>query len=177
MTLRMKPQGWVSEAAQVLSPNFNQRPRETEVSLIVIHCISLPPGEFGGEAISKLFLNQLDCDSHPYYESLKGLEVSSHFLIRRSGELIQYVSCNDRAWHAGISVWQDKSNCNDYSIGIELEGTTDRSFTEEQYLSLVELVKLLKKHYPITDIVGHQHIAPGRKDDPGPYFDWHRLTS
>ena len=91
--------------------------------------------------------------------------------------MIQYVSCNDRAWHAGISVWQDKSNCNDYSIGIELEGTTDRSFTEEQYLSLVELVKLLKKHYPITDIVGHQHIAPGRKDDPGPYFDWHRLTS
>ncbi len=173
----MDPQGWVNEATRVPSPNFNQRPPEVEVSLIVIHCISLPPGEFGGDAICELFLNQLDCHSHPYYETLKGLEVSSHFLIRRGGELIQFVSCHERAWHAGISVWQDKLNCNDYSIGIELEGTTDREFTEEQYLSLLELVKLLKKYYPIIDLVGHQHIAPGRKDDPGPYFDWHRLTS
>ncbi|KRH78124.1 1,6-anhydro-N-acetylmuramyl-L-alanine amidase AmpD [Ferrovum sp. JA12] len=172
----MDHQGWVWGAQRMHSPNFNARPQDCDVSLLIIHAISLPPGEFGGEAITQLFLNQLDYSLHPYYQSLKGLEVSAHFLIRRNGTLIQYVSSKDRAWHAGESLWRNRTNCNDYSIGIELEGAIDTSFAEEQYTTLIELIELLKKHYPIKDIVGHEHVAPGRKEDPGPFFDWQRVN-
>ncbi|MDE2423467.1 MAG: 1,6-anhydro-N-acetylmuramyl-L-alanine amidase AmpD [Betaproteobacteria bacterium] len=176
MHLLMDQQGWVSGAQHIKSPNYNVRPQGSPINLLIIHSISLPPGKFGGDAITQLFLNQLDYSAHPYYATLIGLEVSSHFLIRRDGSLIQYVSCLDRAWHAGQSSWRNRANCNDYSIGVELEGTDDSAFTEKQYATLQFLIELLKQHYPISDIVGHEDVAPGRKTDPGPYFDWQRVS-
>ena len=172
--MQFDAQGWLDEARQLPSPNCDQRPGDEPPSLIVIHNISLPPGEFGGNAVEELFTNRLDWDAHPYYQGIRGLEVSAHFFIRRDGELIQFVPCSMRAWHAGASSWCGRERCNDFSIGIELEGSDELPFTEAQYASLAELTRTLKETYPVTGIVGHADIAPGRKTDPGPHFDWAR---
>ncbi|MEW6132858.1 MAG: 1,6-anhydro-N-acetylmuramyl-L-alanine amidase AmpD [Pseudomonadota bacterium] len=172
--MKFDERGWLDEARKLPSPNCDARPGDEAPSLIVIHNISLPPGEFGGAAVEELFTNRLDWDAHPYYQGIRGLKVSAHFFIRRDGELIQFVPCGMRAWHAGASCWCGRERCNDFSIGIELEGTDDRPFTEAQYDRLGKLTELLKNTYPITDIVGHSDIAPGRKTDPGPHFDWAR---
>jgi N-acetyl-anhydromuramoyl-L-alanine amidase len=158
------------------SPNTDDRPENMGPDMIVIHNISLPPNEFGGPGIVQLFTNQLNPEEHPYYAGIAHLKVSSHLLIRRQGELIQFVSCNQRAWHAGVSNWQGRERCNDFSIGIELEGTDDEAFNEAQYLTLHSLILALQKRYPIKHIVGHSDIAPGRKTDPGPFFDWQRIA-
>ena len=169
--------GWVSLAHISPSPNCEARPEGVAPSLIVIHNISLPPGECGGSAITELFQNRLDCSAHPYFdEHLRGLRVSSHFLIARSGALEQFVSCEARAWHAGASDFFGRPRCNDFSIGIELEGTDDLGFEPPQYETLAELVRALAARYPIDALAGHADIAPGRKTDPGPYFDWDRLA-
>lgn len=168
--------GWYARAAHLPSPNCNDRPAGLPVSLALIHSISLPPGEYGGDGIAQLFTNQLDWDAHPYYQGLRGLQVSSHFLIRRDGELLQFVSCEQRAWHAGQSMFQDRGNCNDFSIGIELEGLEGLGFEALQYRSLVHLLRDLAGSYPITHVVGHEHVAPGRKGDPGVGFDWAQLA-
>jgi N-acetyl-anhydromuramoyl-L-alanine amidase len=172
---RLLPSGWVKGATRVRSPNFNRRPKGMPVELLVIHNISMPPGEFGGNDVAKLFTNRLDWDAHEFYKTIRGLKVSAHFFIRRDGEVIQFVPCILRAWHAGASSWRERSNCNDFSIGIEMEGTDDQAFADAQYASLVSLTKLLKRAYPIADITGHSDIAPSRKTDPGPNFDWPRL--
>lgn len=165
--------GWCKQGARCLpSPNFDKRPAATDISLLVIHNISLPPGQFGGPFIADLFSNQLDCDAHPYFDRLRSLRVSAHFLIRRDGAVMQFVSCANRAWHAGVSTFAGRQQCNDFSIGIELEGTDFEPFTDLQYQSLTTLTLALQTHYPLTDVVGHEHIAPGRKTDPGPFFDW-----
>ncbi len=169
--------GWLAIASRAPSPNFDARPPGVAVELIVIHAISLPPDEFGGPGIVELFTNRLDPAAHPYYPTICGLRVSAHFLIRRDGELIQFVSCLQRAWHAGVSSWRGRAACNDFSIGIELEGCDSIAFTEQQYRTLAGLVTELKARYPIEDLVGHSDIAPGRKTDPGPCFDWERLGS
>ncbi len=142
------------------------------VELLLIHSISLPPGEYGGNAIERLFTNCLDWDAHPYYAQIRGLEVSSHFVVRRDGELLQFVSTDDRAWHAGASAWRGRADCNDYSIGIELEGLEGGPFEPAQYTRLVALMKALAARYPVRGVAGHEHVAPGRKCDPGPGFDW-----
>ncbi len=146
------------------------------IDLIVVHGISLPPGEFGGDAIAQLFTNTLDSRRHPYFESIVALRVSSHFLIRRDGELVQFVGCNERAWHAGASSWKGRDRCNDFSIGIELEGTDDVPYAAAQYTMLARLLRALRRAYPIVDVVGHSDVAPGRKTDPGAAFDWPRLA-
>ena len=166
--------GWLDEARQLPSPNCDARPGDEAPSLIVIHNISLPPGEFGGTAVEELFTNRLDWDAHPYYQGIRGLQVSAHFFIRRDGELIQFVPCGMRAWHAGASSWCGRERCNDFSIGIELEGTDDQPFSDAQYAKLAQLTRALKAAYPIEHIAGHADIAPGRKTDPGPHFDWER---
>ena len=142
---------------------------------MVIHCISLPPGEYGGDAVERLFANGLDFTQHAYYEGLRGLAVSAHFFVRRDGELLQFVSCDRRAWHAGRSSWRGRENCNDDSIGIELEGLEGQPFDEAQYRSLARLLLPLARHYPLAEVVGHEHVAPGRKHDPGAGFDWRGL--
>jgi AmpD protein len=167
--------GLFSDARYIASPNCDERPEGVAVELIVVHAISLPPGEFGGNYIADFFTNCLDCGAHPYFQEIKDLKVSSHFLIRRDGEIIQFVSCLKRAWHAGASNWCGRDRCNDYSIGVELEGCDDQPFEPVQYEKLTELVRALKTAYPIRDIVGHSDIAPDRKTDPGPYFDWQRV--
>jgi len=169
--------GWVEGARRVASPNCDERPAGGAIELVVIHAISLPPGEFGGPHIADLFCNRLDCGAHPYFAGLHGLKVSSHFLIRRDGELVQFVSCAQRAWHAGESSWRGRSRCNDFSLGIELEGTDETPFTDAQYAQLAGLTRALAAAYPVTDIVGHADIAPGRKTDPGPHFDWPRFRA
>ncbi|TKC90947.1 1,6-anhydro-N-acetylmuramyl-L-alanine amidase AmpD [Trinickia terrae] len=169
--------GWVGAARALPSPNCEARPDGAVLTLIVVHNISLPPGEFGGSAIADLFLNRLDCDAHPYYDAhLRGLRVSSHFVIRRDGALEQFVSCNERAWHAGASNFFGRERCNDFSIGIELEGRDDTAFEAPQYTTLAALVTALRDRYPIDALAGHSDIAPGRKTDPGPHFDWQRLA-
>jgi len=145
------------------------------VSLVLLHSISLPPGVFGGDAVERLFTNRLDWDQHPYYTTIRGLQVSAHFLLRRDGELLQFVSCDDRAWHAGRSHWRGRDDCNDFSIGIELEGLEGGAFEPAQYRQLARLLRALASHYPVTEAVGHEHVAPGRKADPGAGFDWLRL--
>ena len=147
------------------------------VDLVVVHSISLPPGEYGGDAIEQLFTNHLDWDAHPYYEKIRGLEVSAHFVVRRDGELLQFVSCDARAWHAGASTWRGRADCNDYSVGIELEGLEGDRFEAAQYATLATLIKMLSRRYPVTAVVGHEHVAPGRKDDPGAGFDWPLLRA
>jgi AmpD protein len=147
------------------------------VSLAVVHSISLPPGVYGGDAIERLFTNTLDWDAHPYFQSLRGLQVSAHFVIRRSGQLLQFVSCERRAWHAGASQWQGRNNCNDYSIGIELEGLEGRRFEPAQYTQLATLLRALARRYRIAAVVGHEHVAPTRKRDPGRGFNWARLAT
>lgn len=169
--------GRLARARWAPSPNHDERPDSAAPVLLVIHNISLPPGEFGGTGIVDLFLNRLDHDAHPYYDGLRGLRVSSHFLVRRSGELIQFVACAQRAWHAGASRWRGRERCNDFSIGIELEGCDDVAFTDAQYGELSRLTRELRARYPIEDIVGHADIAPQRKTDPGPAFDWERYRS
>ena len=169
--------GWLIDAERRPSPNCDPRPAGTPIDLLVIHNISLPPGEFGGDWIDDLFCNRLDPTAHPYFEPIAGVRVSAHLLIRRDGRSIQYVSLEQRAWHAGLSCFQGRERCNDYSIGIELEGTDETPFTEAQYARLVACTHQIRRHYPaITDarIVGHADIAPGRKTDPGPAFDWLR---
>ena len=168
-------QGWHPQARCLASPNFGLRPAGALIDLIVVHSISLPPGQYGGDAVQRLFTNQLDWDAHPYFQGIRGLEVSSHFYIQRSGLLWQFVSCDHRAWHAGASQYRGKSNCNDDSVGIELEGLEGERFEDAQYQCLAELCHELKQHYPIAHVAGHEHIAPGRKLDPGPGFEWPRL--
>lgn len=164
--------GWSSHVTRMASPNCDVRPVGTDISLLVIHNISLPPGQFGGGYIADLFSNQLDCDAHPYFEQLRLLRVSAHFLIRRDGAVMQFVSANQRAWHAGVSSFAGRERCNDFSIGIEMEGTDFEPYTASQYTSLLGLSAALQTRYPLLDVVGHEHIAPGRKTDPGPFFDW-----
>ncbi len=168
-------EGWYRYAHHIPSPNFEPRPSTASVDLVVLHSISLPPGEFGGDAIENFFTNSLDHDSHPYFDHLRGVKVSAHFLIRRGGELIQFVSCDQRAWHAGVSTHRARSNCNDFSIGIELEGLEGDTFTAYQYESLISLVPLVMAQYPISALAGHEHIAPKRKKDPGDGFVWRYL--
>jgi N-acetyl-anhydromuramoyl-L-alanine amidase len=167
--------GWLYTCSQAISPNFGPRPPGARIDLIVIHSISLPPGQYGGPEVEQLFTNTLDWDAHPYFQTIRGLEVSAHFFIRRTGEVVQFVSCDDRAWHAGKSCWQGRDNCNDYSIGIELEGLEGDTFEPAQYTALAQLCQALKSRYPIQHIAGHEQVAPGRKQDPGPGFDWARL--
>jgi AmpD protein len=168
--------GWVNEAHKLPSPNFEARPNSARPTLIVVHNISLPPNEFGGAGIIDLFLNRLDCDAHPYYDAhLRDVRVSAHFVIRRDGALEQYVSCDERAWHAGASNFFGRERCNDFSIGIELEGSDTTPFEAAQYETLAPLVQALAAHYAIDALAGHADIAPGRKTDPGPHFDWPRL--
>lgn len=171
----MDAAGWLQGAQHIPSPNCDARPEGEAISLVVIHNISLPPGEFGGPGVIELFANRLDPTAHPYYETLRDLRVSAHFLIRRDGELIQFVPCGQRAWHAGVSSWRGRERCNDFSLGIELEGTDDLPYTDAQYAALNALLATLRATYPIAEIVGHSDIAPGRKTDPGPYFDWGRV--
>ncbi|HYD80606.1 MAG TPA: 1,6-anhydro-N-acetylmuramyl-L-alanine amidase AmpD [Paucimonas sp.] len=167
--------GWCRQARHVQSPNRDARPDGVAVDLLVIHNISLPPGEFGGQQIIELFTNQLDCDAHPYFDQLRGLRVSAHFLIRRDGSLLQFVSTDERAWHAGVSSFRGRERCNDFSIGIELEGTDFEAFEDAQYKTLAALACALGARYPLNAAAGHEHIAPGRKSDPGPHFDWFRV--
>lgn len=167
--------GWLAGIRRIESPNRDARPAGDDIRLIVIHNISLPPGEFGGAGVAQLFTNRLDPATHPYFGTIQGLRVSAHFFIRRDGELIQFVPCGERAWHAGVSSWRGRERCNDYSLGIELEGTDDQPFTDIQYAVLAKLVKCLQSAYSIEGLVGHADIAPGRKTDPGPCFDWPRL--
>ena len=164
--------GWCSGVARIPSPNFDARSAGAGVDLLVIHNISLPPGRFGGSYIADLFCNRLDCDAHPYFDQLRALKVSAHFLIRRDGAVQQFVSANDRAWHAGVSSFYGRERCNDFSIGIELEGTDFEPFESAQYQALTDLTHALCARYPLRDVAGHEHIAPGRKTDPGPFFDW-----
>lgn len=173
----MKPavQGWVTGARCVLSPNCDSRPAGAEVSLLVLHSISLPRGEYGGDAIERLFTNRLDPVAHASFAELAGLRVSAHFLVRRDGALTQFVPLQSRAWHAGASRWRARERCNDYSVGIELEGTDDSPFSDAQYDRLAQLARSLRRMLPIRDIAGHSDIAPGRKTDPGARFDWPRL--
>jgi len=170
--------GWVSGARIVRSPNHDARPPGSGIDTIVIHNITLPPDEFGGEAVEQLFTNQLDFDAHPYYRKIRGLEVSAHFFIQRNGDVTQFVSINDRAWHAGESFFYGRSRVNDFSVGVEIEGTDHVPFESAQYASAADLVLALMNACPQTAIerlCGHSDIAPGRKTDPGPHFDWERL--
>ena len=167
--------GWWSSAQRLDSPNFGERPSQSQIDLLVIHSISLPPGVYGGPEIEALFTNQLDWDAHPYFAQIRDMQVSSHFVIRRDGLLMQFVSCEKRAWHAGVSHYRGRDNCNDDSIGIELEGLEGELFASAQYDTLSVLCTELVNHYPIAHIAGHEDIAPGRKLDPGAGFDWQLL--
>jgi len=159
------------------SPNHDQRPPGTRITLVVLHSISLPPGEYGGDAIERLFTNRLDPLAHPYFREICSLKVSAHFLVRRSGERVQFVPPARRAWHAGASSWRGCERCNDFSIGIELEGSEDSPFEDAQYENLVFLLKELQETLPLRDIAAHSDVAPGRKRDPGARFDWTRLLA
>lgn len=167
--------GWWRHARRVASPNFGARPTGERISLAVVHSISLPPGQYGGNAVERFFTNSLDPGAHPYYEALRGVRVSAHFFIRRDGRVLQFVSCDQRAWHAGESSWAGRAQCNDYSIGIELEGLEGLTFEPTQYAALARLLRALARRHPLEHVVGHEHIAPERKGDPGPGFDWTRL--
>ena len=169
--------GMCAGARWVPSPHCDARPDEAEISLVVIHNISLPPGEFGGPHIDDLFLGRLDAQAHPYFASIAAMRVSSHFLVRRDGELVQYVPTELRAWHAGASQWKGRERCNDFSIGIELEGADDQPFEDAQYATLAELTRALRERYGELDLAGHSDVAPGRKTDPGPCFDWARYRA
>lgn len=175
--MRIDAAGVAAGARQVPSPNVDDRPPETEITLLVVHNISLPPGVFGGDAVLRLFTNTLDWASHPAYEPLRALRVSAHFFVRRTGEVIQFVPCGRRAWHAGESEWRGRPRCNDFSIGIELEGTDTAAYADVQYYRLARLAVALRRRYPIADMVGHSDVAPARKTDPGPAFDWLRLQA
>jgi len=169
--------GWYRFARHLPSPNAGLRPDAIDIDLIVLHSISLPPGQYGGDEVQRLFTNQLDWDAHPYFQQIRGSQVSSHFYVRRTGELWQFVSCDARAWHAGVSAWHGRENCNDFSVGIELEGLEGDTFEPAQYETLASLCPALAAHYPIRGIAGHEHVAPGRKIDPGPGFHWNLLRT
>lgn len=169
--------GIAAGASFVASPNQDARPPDTVIDLVVVHAISLPPGAFGGGGVEALFTNRLDPSAHPYYAGIAELRVSAHFFIPRHGALMQFVACDRRAWHAGVSCWRGRERCNDFSIGIELEGCDERAFEEGQYATLAALTRALQARYPIRSIVGHSDIAPGRKTDPGPCFDWVRYRT
>ena len=174
MKLRLTADGLIEGARFIRSPNCDERPAGCAIDLLVVHHISLPPGEFGGPGIVELFTNRLDPAAHSFYATVAGTKVSAHFLIRRDGALYQFVPCGGRAWHAGESSWKGRTHCNDFSIGVELEGTGEAPFTDAQYGRLATLTRALQARYPIRDIVGHSDVAPGRKGDPGPGFDWAR---
>ncbi len=177
-TWRLDEFGWLQEGQRIPSSNCDERPPGESITLLVVHNISLPPGEFGGPGVVDLFTNRLDPAAHPYYETISGQLVSAHFFIRRDGELIQFVPCTKRAWHAGISSWKGRPRCNDYSIGVELEGADDLPYTDAQYDRLAKLIVALRRSYPdLVDLAGHADVAPGRKTDPGPHFDWGRLRA
>ncbi|MCJ0762019.1 1,6-anhydro-N-acetylmuramyl-L-alanine amidase AmpD [Variovorax terrae] len=165
-------EGWYRFARTLPSPNFGPRPAGTEIDLIVLHSISLPPGQYGGDEVLQLFTNTLDWNAHPYFERIRGTQVSAHFYIRRSGALWQFVSCRERAWHAGASHYLGRDNCNDRSVGIELEGLEGDRFEAAQYETLGSLCSAIAQHYPVAHIAGHEHVAPGRKQDPGNGFEW-----
>lgn len=167
--------GWYRCARTLASPNFGPRPQDARIDLVVVHCISLPPGEYGNQQVQRLFTNQLDWDAHPYFQSIRGLQVSAHFFISRLGELWQFVSCDAKAWHAGQSSYNGRSNCNDNSIGIELEGVEGESFEALQYETLSALCAAMVLQYPVQHVAGHEHVAPGRKADPGTGFNWLQL--
>ena len=167
--------GWYRFARRLASPNCGPRPAGAQVDLVVVHSISLPPGRYGGDEVQRLFTNTLDWDAHPYFQGIRGLAVSSHFYIRRGGELWQFVSCDARAWHAGVSQYRGRDNCNDDSVGIELEGLEGERFEPAQYEALAALCAALAAKYPVQHVAGHEHIAPGRKHDPGSGFDWQLL--
>ncbi len=171
--------GWLKDVEIIESPNFNERPDCRDIKLVVVHGISLPPGQYGGGYVEQFFTNKLDVNEHDYFLEIKNLQVSAHCFITRKGDLIQFVSFNNRAWHAGNSCWKNVENCNDFSIGIEMEGTDEESYEESQYQQLARLVISLRKQYPAIQeqsICAHSDISPGRKTDPGPFFDWHKLT-
>ena len=174
--MRIDAQGLLVGGEYVPSPNCDDRPAG-EIELLVIHNISLPPGEFGGDGVQRLFTNTLDVAAHPYYQTIAGLKVSAHFFVRRDGQIVQFVPCLKRAWHAGVSCWQGRSCCNDFSLGIELEGSDTVPFADAQYDALQRLTMTLRKAYPIRGIAGHSDIAPQRKTDPGPCFDWVRYLA
>jgi len=175
MTLQLDTDGVAAGIRFLPSPNCDERPAGVALELLVVHNISLPPGEFGGDGIIDLFMNRLDPSAHPYYATIAQLRVSAHFLVRRDGELIQFVPCAKRAWHAGASAWRGRSRCNDFSVGVELEGADDQPFADIQYAELAPLITALQRAYGALEIVGHSDIAPARKTDPGPCFDWQRL--
>lgn len=174
---RLWDQGWYRFARRLASPNCSARPAGSVIDLVVLHSISLPPGQYGGEAVRQLFTNTLDWDAHPYYQGIRGLTVSAHFFVERCGALWQFVSADARAWHAGVSCYRGRSNCNDDSIGIELEGLEGDRFEPAQYETTAALCAALAARYPIAHVAGHEHIAPGRKFDPGAGFDWVQLRA
>lgn len=178
--LSVNDAGWVEAAVRVDSPNFDSRPDVDDISLLVIHNISLPPGEFGTGCVQQFFCNRLDHSTHPFFREIEGVRVSAHFFIDRLGELTQFVATTDRAWHAGLSCFAGRTTCNDYSVGVELEGTDDRPYTDAQYQTLHALTQALMRRHPQIGperIAGHSDIAPERKTDPGPAFDWTRFKS
>ncbi len=175
--LQIDPHGWCAQARRVPSPNCDARPDGADVSLLVVHNISLPAGQFGGPYINQLFTNQLDCSAVPEFASLLSLRVSAHFLIRRDGQLIQFVPTIQRAWHAGVSIFEGRERCNDFSVGVELEGSDLVAFTDAQYNRLTALTIALQQAHPLRAVCGHEHVAPARKTDPGPFFEWHRYQS
>ncbi len=177
--LRWQPDavGWIPACRCIPSPNHDERPAGTQIDLLVIHAISLPPGEFGSNAVIEFFTNSLDATGHPYFATIAARRVSAHFFIRRDGTVVQFVSCLSRAWHAGSSCWQGRERCNDFSIGIELEGDDVSDYADAQYVALSRLAVGLRAIYPIATCIGHADIAPARKTDPGPHFDWHRLRA
>lgn len=177
MRLRLNQEGLLEGLRYIASPNCDERPAGCPIELLVIHYISLPPGEFGGDAIEAFFTNRLDPDAHPFFMTIAGLRASAHFLVRRDGNVIQFVPCSKRAWHAGESSWRGRARCNDFSVGIEVEGDGEVPFTAAQYRSLAALTRVLMARYPIAEIVGHSDVAPLRKVDPGPQFDWARYRT
>jgi len=175
--MNLGPEGLLDAARYVASPNCDERPPGSEVTLAVLHSISLPPGQYGGDAIERLFTNRLEAAAHPYFREISSLEVSAHFLVRRDGGLVQFVALSRRAWHAGASAWRGRSRCNDFSVGVELEGAEHDAFTGLQYRSLGALLRCLSAAVPLRDLAAHSDVAPGRKADPGAQFDWARLLA
>ena len=173
----MSEGGWLADARRLPSPNRDARPEGTAVVLAIVHSISLPPGTYGGDAVERLFTNTLDWDVHPYFASIRGLCVSSHLFVRRDGALVQFVPIGERAWHAGLSAWRGRERCNDFSVGIELEGLEGEAFEDAQYETLLRALNDLRRDWPIDAVAGHEDVAPGRKRDPGPGFDWGRLAA
>jgi len=173
--MKLGTRGRISGTRFVESPNCDARPARENVTLLVVHSISLPPGKYGGDAVERLFTNRLDPAAHPYFRGLAGLRVSAHFFVRRSGELVQFVPVHRRAWHAGLSAWRALPRANDYSIGVELEGTERAGFADAQYVTLAALVRVLRHAFPLRDVAAHSDIAPARKTDPGEGFAWDRL--